>query len=231
MTAQNARRSVTRLPRARRVRDIMNAARAVFAERGYEDAAMSEIAARAGVVEGTIYKYFDSKRSLLYEIMANWYQSMVADYEEALSGIQGTRNRLRFVVWRHLKYVYDNPALCRVFFREIRSAGDYHQSRIYEMNRLYTHFANEILRDGVARGEFREDINVSLVRDMIYGAIEHHSWNYVCGRGTLDVDAVADALTDTVLGGIAAAPPSDSLGATAARLEAVAERLERRAAE
>lgn len=231
MTAEPARRPVTRLPRARRVRDIMDAARAVFAERGYEDAAMSEIAARAGVVEGTIYKYFDSKRSLLYEIMAAWYQSMVADYEEALSGIQGTRNRLRFIIWRHLKYVYDNPALCRVFFREIRSAGDYHQSRIYEMNRLYTRFANDILRDGAARGEFRQDLSASLARDMIYGAIEHHSWNYVCGRGKLDVDAVADALTDMLLNGISTDQPTASLSATADRLEAVADRLERRAAE
>jgi len=61
MTA-SARRIVVRLPRARREQDILDAAHAVFEERGYEAAAVSEIADRAGVVEGTVYKYFESKR-------------------------------------------------------------------------------------------------------------------------------------------------------------------------
>jgi AcrR family transcriptional regulator len=223
MTA-SARRIVVRLPRARREQDILNAAHAVFEERGYEAAAVSEIADRAGVVEGTVYKYFESKRALLYRVMARWYEAMLADYEEHLAEHSGTRARLRFVVRRHLSSIDRNPALCRVFFREIRGAEDYRGSAIYHLNRRYTHFIMEILRDGVAQGEIRRDVKMTLIRDMIYGGVEHHTWNHVSGRAGLDVDAVADNLVDIILGGIALPAPEPLLD----RLGTLVERLEQR---
>src|SRR3712207_9136560 len=54
MSQRSARRQVNRLPPERRISDIMIAARAVFAEKGYSDALVSDIAERAGVVEGSI---------------------------------------------------------------------------------------------------------------------------------------------------------------------------------
>ena len=228
MTARTPRRTVSRLPRAQRVRDIMDSARTVFSEKGYERAVIADIAARAGVVEGTIYKYFDSKRDLMFRVMAHWYESMLADYESDLAGIKGTRNRLRFVIWRHLKSVRDNPALCRVFFREIRVEDDYYQSLIHELNRRYTEFGVQIIREAIERGEIRADANIQLIRDMIYGGVEHHCWNYVSGRGELDIDEVADDLTDAALNGFGARlGADDDLVETASKLSALVERLER----
>ncbi|MGE0735523.1 MAG: TetR/AcrR family transcriptional regulator [Alphaproteobacteria bacterium] len=225
---QAARRTVVRLPREQRERDILDAALAIFAERGYEETSMAEIAARGGMVEGTIYKYFENKRDLLFKVMGRWYQSMLDDYAAGLDGVHGTRNRLRYMIWRHLKSIDENPALCRLFFREIRSDPNYHLSAIYEMNRRYTRFITDILRDGVEAGELRDDLPAALVRDMIYGGIEHTTWNYVCGRGELDAGAVADAQADVVFRGIAvpsAEPPS--IADAAARIERAAERIER----
>jgi AcrR family transcriptional regulator len=234
MSAPAAKRTVVRLPRERRVNDILEAAHAVFTERGYEAAAMSEIAERAGVVEGTIYKYFESKRDLMFQVMARWYEGMVADYADQLAGIRGTRNRLRFVIWRHVRSIEDNPALCRVFFREIRTAVDYDASVFHEHNRRYTHFVVQILREGMANGELRADTPVALVRDMIFGGVEHHTWNYVCGRGRIDANDLADRLTDMVLAGIAVpAPPMpaptrrDAADPLVERLDALVRRLER----
>jgi TetR/AcrR family transcriptional regulator, fatty acid metabolism regulator protein len=228
MTATSTRRVFMRLPRERREQDIIAAARAVFAEYGYEKAAMTEIAARAGVVEGTIYKYFANKRDVLLQVLARWYEDMLANYEEHLVGIKGTRNRLRFVIWRHLKAIHGDPALCRVFFLEIRAEDDYYRSPVYELNRSYTRFALDVVRDGIAAGELRNDVELSLLRDLIYGTIEHHTWNYVSGRGGLDIEMLADQLTDLVLAGLSRHPTSAApLAATAERLERVAERLEK----
>ena len=55
--ATKARRQVNRLPPEKRISDIMLAARQVFTERGYDEALISEIADRAGVVEGSIYRF------------------------------------------------------------------------------------------------------------------------------------------------------------------------------
>lgn len=52
-----------RRPRAEREREILAAARAVFSEKGYADGSVAEIARRVGVVEGTVYTYFDTKRA------------------------------------------------------------------------------------------------------------------------------------------------------------------------
>jgi TetR/AcrR family transcriptional regulator, fatty acid metabolism regulator protein len=217
-----ARRIVVRLPRARREQDILDAAHEVFVRHGYEAASMSEIAEMAGVVEGTIYKYFDGKRALLYRVIGRWYEAMLADHAEQLAGHRGTRARLRFVIWRHVASIRDNPALCQLFFREIRGDPEYRGSAIHELNRRYTHAVVEILREGAASGEVRAGVPFALVRDMIYGAVEHQTWAYVSGQGSLDADAVADRLVDLVLGG--AAPVPD---AATERLEALVTRLER----
>jgi AcrR family transcriptional regulator len=228
MTRAATKRTVVRLPREKRVQDILEAATAVFCERGYEDAAMSEIAARAGVVEGTIYKYFESKRELVFKVMAAWYEGMVENFAEELAGIAGTRARLRYLVWRHLRTIRDAPALCRVFFREVRTEDNYHRSLIHEMNRRYTSFAVDVLKEAAAKGEIRADPPLNLVRDLIYGGVEHHTWNYVYGRGGLDIEAAADWIVDIVLAGLQpVARGRASLSQETARLAAVADRLER----
>lgn len=226
MSVVPARRAFSRLSRERRVADIIAAARAAFAENGYENAGMAAIAEQAGVVEGTIYKYFENKRDLLNQVLASWYEDMVADQADQLRGIAGVRNRLRFVVWRHLRTIAAEPALCRVFFVEVRADAEYHASTLHALNRGYTRLATEILREGMASGELQPDLPVRLLRDMIYGAIEHHTWDYVCGRGDLEVDRVADAILELVLSGATARRPKAEAPAIE-RLERVVERLER----
>ena len=93
----SGRRQVSRLSRERRVADIMKAAREVFSEKGYDEALLSDIAERADVVEGSIYRYFENKRDLLVKVIEHWYKMMLSDYDRQLSGISGTRNRLRCV--------------------------------------------------------------------------------------------------------------------------------------
>ena len=220
------RRAFSRLSRERRVADIIAAARANFTEHGYENASMAAIAEQAGVVEGTIYKYFENKRDLLNQVLASWYEGMVADQADRLAGIAGVRNRLRFVVWSHLRTIATQPALCRVFFTEVRADKDYHASRLHELNRGYAGLASAILQEGIASGELRAGLSVRLVRDMIYGTIEHHTWDYVCGRGELKIDRLADEILGLVLDG-ARAGAEQQPNVVTDRLERVADRLER----
>ncbi|MCR5855797.1 TetR/AcrR family transcriptional regulator [Mesorhizobium sp. J428] len=220
-----ARRQVFRLSRERRVADIMAAARDVFREKGYEDAPMSDIAVRANVVEGSIYRYFENKRDLLVKVIEDWYEAMLADYDQQLSGIRGTRNRLRFMIWRHLKTIHEEPALCDLMFQFLRTGRDYSHTTVYELNKQYTRRTLDIIKEGIAAGELRGDVALRLVRDMIYGCIEHHTWAYLRGEGQFDPDATADAIVDLVLSGlqIRRLPQAPDL---ADRLERAIDRLE-----
>lgn len=227
MSNTTARRQVFRLSRERRVSDIMAAARAVFRERGYEDAPLSEIAERANVVEGSIYRYFENKRDLLVKVIEDWYEGMLADYEEQLAGISGTRNRLRFMVWRHLKTIHDEPALCNLMFQFLRTGTDYSHTAVYELNRQYTRQTLDIVNDGIAAGELRDDLPLRLVRDIIYGCIEHRTWAYLRGEGDFDPDATADAVVDLVMGGLQKRQPDPELQpGLVTRIETAVERLE-----
>lgn len=230
MTEGTAKRSFSRRPRAERMQEIEAAARDVFSRNGFAAASISEIAAGAGVVEGTIYKYYENKRDLLLTVLVRWYESMIADYVDQLAGVTGLRNRLHFVIWRHLKSIKDNPDLCRLFYAEVRGSEDYYQSTLYRLNREYTNVLMRILRDGMAQGELRPDLSIALVRDVIFGGIEHHVAPFLARRGDLDVERVAGQLTEMVVSGIAVPPPAPAtigLEAAVRRLERVAERLDR----
>ncbi len=222
---QSARRPVSRLPRERRLADIASAARAVFAERGYEQASMAEIAERAGIVEGTIYRFFDHKRDLLSKVVERWYEEMLADYDRQLAGVRGTWNRLRFMIWHHLKSIHENPDLSRLVFKHIRTAPDYRRSVVYELNRRYTRHTIDIVEEGIAAGELRPDLNLRLVRDLIYGCVEHHTFAYLAGTGDYQIEGSADEITDLVYCSLAA-KRAESSRSVLARLEAVARRLE-----
>ena len=208
----------------------MAAARAVFKEKGYADALTSEIAERAGVVEGTIYRYFANKRDLLLKVVEQWYAEMISDYDQQLAHIHGTRNRLRFMIWRHLTVIHQEPVLCRLVLLDLRADPAYRETSVFVMNREYTSRTIEIIETAVERGEFRSGTAATLVRDMIYGAIEHHTWAYLRGEGDFSADGVADALTDMIYRALAVprfawVEPS-TLDDAVSRLERLADRFD-----
>lgn len=216
----------SRLPRAERVAGIMRAARAVFREKGYADASVAEIAARAGVVEGSIYRYFEHKRALLVAVVETWYEELLSDYDAHLARIEGTWDRLRFMVWRHLSVIAREPQLVRLVFGELRAGDDYRKTRVFALSQSYTNRTVEILKEGIAKGEIRSDLPLTIARDMIYGGIEHHTWAFLRGEGSFSADAAADGIMSILRGGIAAREETD-LAAAVKRIEAVARRLER----
>lgn len=197
-----------RLGREARIDEILKAAQDVFCRKGYEQTAVAEIAASIGVVEGTVFKYFPTKRALLLAVLERWYDTISDDRARELAGIASHRERLRIVILGHLRTIRDQPLLCRLMFREVRAEQDYRGSGLHDKNRVYTRFLIDVINDGITAGEFRRDVSASLMRDLVYGAMEHLTWNYVCGRGALDIDAIAAQLTAMVCDGIESPKPA-----------------------
>jgi len=223
------RRHANRLPAEKRISDIMIAARQVFTERGYDDALISEIAERAGVVEGSIYRFFTNKRDLLVKVVESWYEEMLEEDRAQFAAVRGTWKQIRFVVLQHLYSIRREPGLSRLVFQKLRSEPSYRETRVFQLNQSYTHRIVDIVRAAVAAGEFRSDVSPGLVRDLIFGGVEHRTWAFLRNEGDFDPVTLADDLTNMVcralfLPGEAA---SDHFDAAAKRLEKVAERLER----
>lgn len=208
----------------------MAAARAVIAEKGHENTLMADIADRAGVVEGNLYRYFTNKQDLLVRVAEDWLQEQL-NTEGGVDSIRGTWNKLRYLIGRSLQMIRRNPPLSRFLYTEIRSNPNYRSTNFYELNRRFTAEVRHVFEAAVASGEFRDDVPPSLLRDMVFGCIEHSTWVFLRGEGDFSVDAVADGITNVIYRGMAAGPASvdTPLDAVVQRLERVAGTLERHA--
>lgn len=226
MAEKKVRKRVNQLPAEQRIADIMVAARAVFTTKGYESALISDIAERAGVVDGSIYRFFVNKRELLMRVVEDWYEKIILDDDERYYAVRGTWNRIRFIVFHHLQAIVREPALTKLAFTELRADPEYRQMRLYKLNQAYTRRLVELVREAIDAGEFRSDVSPSLVRSMLYGCVEHSTWAFLRHEGKLDVELVADGIADILYNGLVARQADDIL-VLADRLEAATVRLER----
>ena len=214
------------MPPERRIADILRAARDVFTEKGYNEALICDIAERAGVVEGSIYRFFANKRDLLVKTVEHWYEDMLAHDEEQFRAIRGTWNQIRFVVHHHLANIRREPALSRLVFNELRPDPDYRKTHLYQLNQAYTHRIVEIVKAATASGEFRSDVAPSLVRDMVFGAVEHRTWAFLRNEGEFQIDETADGIAELIYRGLLRQPPEELTSAMTLRLESAVSKLE-----
>jgi TetR/AcrR family transcriptional regulator, fatty acid metabolism regulator protein len=228
MGQRTTRRTVNRLPPEKRISDIMIAAREIFTEKGYSDSLISDIAERAGVVEGTIYRFFTNKRDLLQRVAEEWFVEMMASDEAAFGAVRGEWNQLRFIVYHHLNSIRRDPGLSRLVIQELRPDPRYRETRLFQLHRDYSNRVVDIVKRGIAAGVFRPDASPTLVRDLVFGGIEHRTWAFMRREGDFDLDATADAITELIYPGLlprGVSPLDQRLESTAARLEAAADRL------
>lgn len=194
--------------RLRRAGEILAAAREVFLDKGFERSSVAEIAARVGVVEGLVYTYYPTKRDLLNEVLRGMYGPLLRDIEAGYARLHGLRSRLRFLVWRHLRVYVEEPGLSRIVLHEVRTGPEYFRSVLHDLHVQYTSFLVRTIREAEADGELPPGTDAEMVRSMVYGGIEHRMWATLFGRGSVDIEATADAYTDMVLRGIQ--PASDA---------------------
>jgi AcrR family transcriptional regulator len=193
---------ITARQRQDRYDTILAAAKSVFAERGFVGASIGDIARRANVSDGLVYRYFDSKRDLLFHVLRVFYERIIAELEESVLRETRFEARLRKLIRRHLEVFVADADLCRLFISEVRVASDYQGSAIQALNRDYTAILIRIVDAAQAEGAIRRDVNPRLLRDVIFGAIEHRAWRYVNGRGELDTARTARDLTKLLVNGM-----------------------------
>lgn len=192
------------MPRRRKAvrrSEILAAAREVFSAKAFDAASISEIAARADCVEGTIYTYFRSKRELFDAVLEEFYDRLLEDIGPRFEAIGDTGERLAFLVARHLQIPVDDPGMGRIIVREARMEPAYFGSKLHVLNRRYSRFLLRTLEDGIARGELRADLDLALARDMLFGGISHVIWSQMDRGRAFDPQAIARKLVRMMLQG------------------------------
>jgi len=205
--------------------EILDAARTLFAEKGFAGTSISDIAGSVGVADGAIYKHFASKRALLFEVIRAFYEPVIDLASETVAGIPDIRGRLRYLIWLQLRAFAEEPDVCRLIIAEARPMHDYYESEVADLNRRWTSLLVAVIKEGQEDGTFRADVPATMIRDLVYGGIEHIAWSAVTGHGEIDVDTTADGLTRLVCEGIEARPQdATELDARVARLEGLVEK-------
>lgn len=228
MTNQTAFPRSRRLTKDKRVAEIMQVARQVLRERGAENFLPSEVAERCGISEGTIYKYFASRRELLMQVAEQWFEESLYE-EHPADRTLPFRERLLQIIRKNLSMIRAEPSLTRFMLADLRSDPNYRSMRMHQLNRKNAKFLMDVVRDGIADGELRPDIDLRIVRNMIQGCIEYQIWSYLRGEGEFSVEHSAQGITDVIVRGIGATvAPATELHDAVARLVTLADRIDAR---
>ncbi len=181
---------------------ILKAAELVFAGSGFHDSTISDVAKKAHVSEATIYEYFSSKEELLFSIPADVTREHLLKSKEALEYVQGAANRLRMLIYRHVKLYSTNPNYAKVVMLILKSNRNFLKTDSYKVIQESARLTIEVIKEGIASGEFRTDADPYLVRAMIWGSVEH----LVIRKSLLgkpeELLPLADQITSTLFQGI-----------------------------
>lgn len=181
---------------------IVQAARTTLAAKGFEAASISEIARRANVSDGLIYRYFTDKRALLMAVLGQFYKHVIEDLEEAVGREDGFERQFRALVATHIRVFSSDPEICRLFLTEVRVANNYRDSEIYKMNRQYTSILVRITQVGIDDGIVSPDVDPRMLRDLLFGGIEHFAWRHINDAGSVDLELGAVRIAEMLLSGI-----------------------------
>jgi AcrR family transcriptional regulator len=188
--------------KARRA-ELLAIAAQLFAERGLRATTVRDIADAAGILSGSLYHHFDSKESMVDEILRNFLDDLFHRYREIVAQQLGPRATLEAVVVASFEAIDEHNAAVAIYQAEARHLADqgrfgYIRDRLVEFRNLW----HDVLKAGVAEGTFRDDLDVELayrfLRDTVWVGV---SW-YRPG-GAITIEAIAQQYLSIVLDGIA----------------------------
>lgn len=138
---------------------LLEAAAGEFAGRGLDSANINEISLAAGFAKGTVYNHFPSKEGLFLAVVEEaCYRAAVG--REEVGAEAPTRERLRAVLAADVEWAREHAAFAQVLIRELMTGDRNRYGKILEAAAPFIDRVTEIIRDGVARGEVRDDVPV-----------------------------------------------------------------------
>ncbi len=181
---------------------IANAFIALLEQKEFSAITTAEIAKKAGVTEALIYKYFEDKRGLLHQVLKEYLEQYLVQFERDLKGIKGALNKIRKLIWGHISVYSANRVFAKILFLEVRNHLDYYSSDTYQLIRAYSKILLEIIDEGVSNGEIRSDVPPKLIRQVIFGSIEHVCLTGVIFKGEISPDDLTEDLCKFIFRGI-----------------------------
>ncbi|HVN48366.1 MAG TPA: TetR/AcrR family transcriptional regulator [Bacteroidota bacterium] len=172
---------------------ILDAAVKVFAQHGYHRAKISSIAEHAKVATGSIYLYYRDKENILLTIFDRFWTTLTAELHIIVkrTDIHPTE-KLDLVIDAFFKMFIANSSLATVFVNEQNHLVKDKRSNVAKQFENYLDIAEEIIREGVRKGQFNPDIDIKLFRHYIIGGIRTVLQYWAQQPNTLSLDRICN---------------------------------------
>jgi AcrR family transcriptional regulator len=163
----------------RQRREILDAALALFRERGYDDTRVRDIVDRVRISEATFFNYFPDKASLLQEFALGQVGRYGALLGEELGRDESVPHRIRDMMRVMARAIAADRELQTVIFtrsRLFRASGHLKQEEL----RTYAQLA-DLFATGQRRGEIRSDVHPVQLAEVLTGIFQLTTTNWLTG--------------------------------------------------
>ena len=185
---------------------ILKAAVKIFAEKGYFQAKVAEIARAAGVADGTIYLYFRNKEDILVSLFDQVMAEHIQQGRHELAAIEGTAERLRAIAEHHLRLLGENQDLAVVFQVELRQSTKFMERFTASWLQDYLNLLARTIEEGQADGTLRSDLPLKVAVKAFFGALDEMVTSWILGKKDYDLARLAEPVVDLFLRGAAISP-------------------------
>ena len=189
------RRRTTR----RRAPEIIDAAARVFAERGFYGATTQDIADVLGIRQASLYYYFSSKEGALELVCQKGVEGFFETAKTIARGPGTPRERIAHLIRSHLTPLIDRGDYMRVFLNERQHLPAESRRRVGKWSRALEKIFEDVLKEGVRRGEFRHDLDTRLATLAMLGMLNAATtWFH---REEEPIERIAEEFTRLVIDG------------------------------
>ena len=184
--------------------ELLHIAAELFATKGFKNTTVRDIADAAGILSGSLYHHFDSKESMVDEILSSFQDELFGKYAEIIAGDDDPRAKLEAAVRVSFEAIDHHRDEVAIFQNEADYLGTFDRfGYLADRNEESRDVWLTLLGEGVRSGALRRDLDVELVyrfiRDTVWVAVR---W-YQPG-GKLSHHDVADQYLTILLDGITA---------------------------
>lgn len=153
----------------KRREQILAAAAAAFARKGYHQTSIADILHEAGIARGTIYLYFADKKAILHALIDRWFAEVEVAHQQTQVGLkqEDLNHSLRENLYCWFQFFHERRDLTQILFREAVSIDSHFTDRMQEMNRRANRKRCELLTQLQQSGYLRDDIQVDILNSCL----------------------------------------------------------------
>jgi AcrR family transcriptional regulator len=186
----------------RRSAEIIDATARVFADKGFHGASTQDIADVLGIRQASLYYYFPSKEAALELVCARGVEGFLEAAKAIAAGPGRPSEKLASLIRSHLLPLTDRGDFVKVFLNERQHLPTESRRRVGRKSRALERVFANVIKAGVAAGEFRAAIDPRLVTLAILGmANAVAAWH---GKESASIDRISAEFARFILDGILA---------------------------